>query len=79
MQVRKEWLLWLWVCIYTELKQTVLNSWYVKAMGVRRDVKTGANPGGAIEAIAPPKTKAITPHKSIVLSQKCCEVYCILK
>jgi len=49
------------VCFYTELKQTVLNSWYVKAMGVRRGVKTGANPGGAIEAIALPKTKAIAP------------------
>jgi len=69
----------LWVCFYTELKQTLLNSWYVKVMGVRRDVKTGANPGGAIEAIAPPKTKAIAPPKSIVLSQKCCEVHFILK
>ena len=29
-------------------------------MGVRRGVKTGANPGGAIEAIAPLKTMAIT-------------------
>jgi len=35
----KEWLLWVRFC--TELKQTVLNSWYVKAMGVRRVVKTG--------------------------------------
>ena len=52
--MRREWLLW--VCHYTELKQTVLNSWYVKAMGVRRGVKTGVNPGGAIEAIAPPET-----------------------
>jgi len=66
------------VCFYTELKQTVLNSWYVKAMGVRRGVKTGANPGGAIEAIAPPKTKAIVSPKSIVFTQKCCEVYFIL-
>jgi len=57
--MRKEWLSWLWVCFYTELKQTVLNSWYVKATGVRRGVKTGANPEGAIEAIAPRKTKAI--------------------
>jgi len=32
--MRKEWLLW--VRFYTELKQTVLNSWYVKAMLVRR-------------------------------------------
>jgi len=54
--------LWLWVCFYTELKQTILNSWYVKAMGVRRGGKTGANPGGAIDKIAPPKTKAIAPH-----------------
>jgi len=23
MLMRKEWLLWLWVCFYTELKQTV--------------------------------------------------------
>ena len=50
--MRKELLLWPWVCFCTERKQTVLNSWYVKAMGVRRDVKTGANPGGAIEAMA---------------------------
>jgi len=54
--MREEWLLWLWVRFYTELKQTVFNSWYVKPMGVRRGVKTGA-----IEAIAPPKTKAIAP------------------
>jgi len=58
--MRKECLLWLWVCFYTELKQTVLNSWYVKAMGVRRGVTTGAKSGGTIEAIAPPKTKATT-------------------
>jgi len=55
---------WLWVCFYTERKQTVLNSWYVKAMGVRSGVKTGANPGGAIEAIAPPKTMEIAPPKT---------------
>jgi len=48
-------------------------------MDIRRGVKTGANPGGAIEAIAPPKTMAIAPTKSIVLSQKYCEVYFILK
>ena len=36
--------------------QAVLNFWYVKAMDVRKSVKTGANPGGAI---APPKTMAI--------------------
>ena len=90
--MRKEWLLWLWVCFYTELKQIILNSWCVKAMGVRRGVKTGANPGGAIEAIAPPKTYELThgfvqfekqhsQYKAIlsssVLSQKCCEVYFI--
>jgi len=34
----------LWVRFCTELKQTVLNSWYVKAMGVRRVVKTGFFP-----------------------------------
>jgi len=28
-------------------------------MGIRRSVKTGAIPGGAIEATAPPKTMAI--------------------
>ena len=47
------------MCFYTELEQTVLDSWYVKTMGVRRGVKTGANPGGTIEAIAPRKTMAI--------------------
>jgi len=30
-------------------------------MGVRSGVKTGANPGGAIVAIASPKTIAIAP------------------
>jgi len=30
-------------------------------MGIRKGVKTGANPGGAIEAITPPKTMAIAP------------------
>jgi len=44
---------------YTERKQAVLNSWYVKDMGIRRSVKTGAISEGAIEAIAPPKTIAI--------------------
>jgi len=39
------------------LHRTQANSFeLVKAMGVRRRVKTGTNPGGAIEAIAPPKT-----------------------
>jgi len=47
------------MCFHTEHKQTVLTSWYVKAMGIRRGVKTGTNPEGAIEAIAPPKTMAI--------------------
>ena len=37
--MRNEWLLW--VHFYTALKQTVLNSWYVKTMGVRRVVETG--------------------------------------
>jgi len=32
--MRKKWLLW--VRFYIELKQTVLNSWYVKTVGVRR-------------------------------------------
>jgi len=54
------------VYFYTELKQTVLNLWYVKSMGVRRGVKTGANPGGAIEAIAPPKTYELTLFTMIV-------------
>jgi len=57
--MRKECLLWLWVYFYTELKQTVLNSWYVKAMGV----KTGENPGGAI---APPKTYELTSFTMIL-------------
>ena len=64
--MRKERLLWLWVCFYTELKQTVLNSWYIKAMGVRRGVKTGAKPGGAIEGIALPKTYESTLFTLIV-------------
>ena len=66
MQMRKEWLLWLWLCFYTELKQTVLNSWYLKAMSVRRNVKTGANPGGGDEAITPPKTYELTLFTMIV-------------
>jgi len=33
-------------------------------MGVRRGVKTGANPGGAIETIAPPKTMTIAPPET---------------
>jgi len=48
------------VCFHTELKQTVLNSWYVKAIGIRRGVNTGANPGGTIEVIALPKTYELT-------------------
>ena len=51
----KEWLLWLWVRFYTDLKQIVSNSLHVKAMGIHKGVKTGANPGGAIESIPPPK------------------------
>jgi len=38
-------------------------SWYVKAVGVRRGLKTGANPGGAI---APPKTYELTLFTMIV-------------
>jgi len=30
MEMRKDWLLWLCVCFHTELKQTLLNSWYSK-------------------------------------------------
>jgi len=58
------------VCFYTELKQTVLNSWYVKAMGVRRGVKTGAKPGGAIEGIALPKTYELTLFTMIVCNSE---------
>jgi len=54
------------VCFYTELKQTVLNSWNVKAMGVRTGVKTGVNPAGTIKAIAPPKTYELTLFTMIV-------------
>jgi len=50
------------MCLYNGLKQTVLNSWYVKATGVRRSVKTGVNPGGAI---APPKTGV--PNHSLTM------------
>jgi len=42
--MRKEWLLFVWVRFDTELKQTVLNSWYVKTMGIWRGVKTGICP-----------------------------------
>jgi len=35
--MQKEWLLW--VCVYIELKQTVLNSCYVKTMGVCPSLK----------------------------------------
>jgi len=37
--MRNEWLLW--VCFCTELQQTVLNTWYVKTMGVRMVVEKG--------------------------------------
>jgi len=40
--MRKERLLW--ERFYTELKQTVLNSWYFKTMGVHREIKTGICP-----------------------------------
>jgi len=39
-------------------------------MGVRRRVKTGANPGGAIEAIAPPKTYELTLFTMIVYNSE---------
>jgi len=39
-------------------------------MGVRRGVKTGANPGGAIEAIAPPKTYELTLFTMICTIRK---------
>jgi len=68
--MRKEWLLWLWVCFYTELKQIVLNLWYVKTMGVRRGDKTGANPGGAIDAIVPPKTYELTLFTTILYNSE---------
>jgi len=68
--MRKEWLLWLWVFFYTELKQTVLNSWYVKTMGVRRGVKTGAKPGWAIEGIAFPNTYELTLFTMIVYNSE---------
>ena len=57
----KESLLWLWVCFYTELKQTVFV--VRQTMGVRRVVKTGANPGGAI---APSKTYELSLFAMIV-------------
>jgi len=68
--MRKERLLWLWVCFYTELKQTVLNSWYVKTMGVLRGVKTEAKPGGAIEGIAIPKIYELTVFTMIVYNSE---------
>jgi len=37
--MRNEWLLWVRLC--TELKKTVVNSWYVKTMGIRKVVETG--------------------------------------
>ena len=55
------------MCFYTELEQTVLNLWYVKAMGVRRGVKTGAKTGGAI---APPKTNELTLFAMIVYNSE---------
>ena len=69
-QMWKEWLIWLWVCFHTELKQTVLNSWYVKAMGVRRGIKTGAKQGGAIEGIALHKTYELTLYTMIVYNSE---------
>jgi len=48
------------VCFYTELKQTVLNSWYVKTTGVSRGRQSKDESRGAIEAIVPPKTYELT-------------------
>jgi len=45
-------------------------SLYVKAVGVRRGVKTGANPGVAIEAIAPPKTYELTLFTMILYNSE---------
>ena len=39
-------------------------------MGVHSGVKTGANPGGAIEMIAPPKTYELTVFTMIVYNSK---------
>ena len=58
------------MCFYTELKHTVLNSWYVKTMGVRRGVETGAKPGGAIEGIALLKTYEVTLFTMIVYNSE---------
>ena len=58
------------MCFYTELKQTVLNSWYVKVIGVCRGVKTGAKPGGATEGIVLPKTYELTLFITIVYNSE---------
>ena len=42
MWMRKNWPLW--EIIYTGLKQTGLNSWYVKTMGDHRGIRTGICP-----------------------------------
>jgi len=68
--MRNERLLWLWVCFYTELKQTVLDSWYVKTIGVRRGVKTETKPGGTIEGIAIAKTYELTLFTMIVYNSE---------
>jgi len=39
-------------------------------MGLRRDFKTGANPEGAIEAIAPPKAYELTLFTIIVYNSE---------
>jgi len=39
-------------------------------MGVRRGFKTGTNPGGAIEVIAPPKTNELTLFTMIVYNSE---------
>jgi len=42
----------------------------VKSTGVRRGVKIGANPRGAVEAIAPPKTYELTLFAMIVYNSE---------
>jgi len=68
--MRKETLLWVWVCFYTELKPTVLNSWYVKTMGIRRGVKTEAKLGGAINGTAITETYELTLFTTIVYNSE---------
>jgi len=64
----KEWLLW--VCFYTEVKLRILNSWYIKTIGVRRGVKTGANPGERLRRSTHPKTNELTLFTMIVYNSE---------